>query len=86
MKADRKRRRCPVCQSINLYKRSWATLWQKKSKMKDKYDKKMIKALESKTKKYRCMNCKSEFDAPLDIKEEKLEIHRNNVVVGYCKD
>jgi len=54
--------------------------------MKDKYDKKMIKALESKTKKYRCMNCKSEFDAPLDIKEEKLEIHRNNVVVGYCKD
>lgn len=47
MRTDRKRHRCPVCQSVNLYKRSWATLWKKKSKMKDKYDKEMIKALES---------------------------------------
>jgi len=68
MKNDRKRHKCPACQSVNLYKRSWSTVWAKKSKMKDKYDKDMINALEKKTKKYRCMNCKNEFDSPLNEK------------------
>jgi len=61
----KKRLRCPTCNSGDLYKRIWSEVWKKKSRMKDKYDNNTIDVFKRKARKYRCLNCKNEFDIPL---------------------
>lgn len=60
----RPRNRCPECHSANIYKRSLASKWTKNSRKRRKY---VIDTGESdgELKKYRCIDCKNEFDIAL---------------------
>ncbi len=61
---NRPRHRCPKCRSANIYKRSLVLKWGNSSKKKGKC---AIDDTEkdSDIKKYRCINCKNEFDTAL---------------------
>jgi hypothetical protein len=64
MEVKRQRHRCPKCRSNNIYKRSSCPKYTEISRKKGRHDI-GIEANSSTPKKYRCINCKNEFDVPI---------------------
>lgn len=58
-------KRCPFCDSSDLYKRVRATNIEKKGRRKANKN-----FIEERVKQYRCCECKCEFDNPKVEKDE----------------
>lgn len=59
--------RCPKCHSSNIYRRVWNKLWNEKSNSTRGHNKGSIGRLKAMSKRYKCKDCKSEFDVPEKI-------------------
>jgi hypothetical protein len=67
MKVRRPRRRCPVCKSNNIYKRTFSPIYTEKSKRSRKKGRNEIGEVvyRGASKKYRCVACRNEFDVAI---------------------
>jgi DNA-directed RNA polymerase subunit RPC12/RpoP len=67
MKVRRPRHRCPNCSSNNIYKRTFSPIYTEKSRRSRKKIRNEIGEVvyRGASKKYRCIACRYEFDAPI---------------------